>query len=239
MGDENRFFRLLWRFNAILLAVVGVAGVVAIAAMAVDVLGRTPWERPTGGFAPVPGKAEQNATYRLDGSGFAALGREQILALRRWDGAPSAHGLQMDAVEMSRSSYFPMQDTVNAVAIDDSGKSHWLFRGYERRIVGQQAIRASLEENAAVTAIVFTVLDADTNKDGKFSEGDRKSLYLYRAGDALAQKILTVDEIRLNRQSAPDRYLIVSETGKAATVASYALPDFRLLATQPVPNVPE
>ena len=240
MGDENRFFRFLWRCNAILLAAVGIAGVVAIVTLMVEFLGRSPWERPTGGFAPVPGKAEQNFTYRLDDGGSAEVGREQILALRRWDGAPGEHGLAaMEMASLSSNSYLPLHDTVNLLAVDDAGKTHWLFRGYERRIIGQQAIKASAEENAPVTAIVFTVIDADTNKDGKFAEGDKKSLYIYRAGDTLAQRILTVDELRLNKQSAPDRYLVVSETGKAATAANYALPDFRLLGTQPVPNVPQ
>lgn len=260
MSDQNRFFRYVWRFNALVLAVVALfalylAGNEFIFGPLTD---RVAYEEPTGHFAPVPKAAEKNYTYRLAAAGQQfILGHEEVFSLTRWKGEPQEYGLA--DIRGSSSDGAETQD-VNLLAVDaDNSTGHWLFKGYDRMILTKDGVQESwpsaptgtgptiirapgsgvAQDAPSTIALVIEAVDADTDRDGKITAKDKHSLYVYRAGMTEAVKIITADDFLSVQQIGSDKYLVICENGKTASAATFSLPDFKLLSEKPLPNVPK
>jgi len=245
MSDDNRFFRSVWRFNAIVIALVALGSLAMVGIGAWMQFGAPyDWKAPAGHFAPVPKTAEQKYTYRLAPEPLDQLAgtHEQLFVLRRWEGDPQEFGLA--DVKVS-SSYRGIDiDDVNLLLVDDdTGDARWLFPGYERLIASEQSIDGpNLIPGTQVrttVGLIIDAVDADTDKDGKLTERDRHTLYGYRLDTGRAVKIVSADLILGTRQIGTDRLVVTYEDGKAANVAIYSLSDFKLISQKPLPDVPK
>ena len=243
MTDENKFFRYVWRFNAIILACIGIA---AAGAMLYSIL--NPWrpaERtPAGHFAPVPQSAEKEFTFRLQSNGERhVVGREELIALGRWNGSPETYSLG----HISSGGYVEETRSPNVLAVNQvTVESHWIFKGYSRNIIANDLVYeavasrapSALGQQASAIALVMTVVDADTNKDSELTEKDRQSLYVYCDGTTEAVPLLTADLIVSRQQTGNDRYFVIYENGSSAVAATFSIPGFKLIAEKPLPRVP-
>jgi hypothetical protein len=222
--NAEKYFRYLWRFNAIAMAVIGFAVVIAFVANLLSPLWSAPHSGPAGSFAPIPKSAEHGYTYELARDAVRLSGtREEIFVLKRWKGGPEARD-------------------VNLLVVNNlSAASHWLFRGTDRTILARDEVHASdvadFNAYSPVVAIVLTVADADTNKDDKLDGKDRRSLYFYRVGAASAVKFFTADRVLVAQQAGADRYLVIYENGDKAAAQLFSLLDFKPLSQSPLPDV--
>jgi hypothetical protein len=237
--DQNRFFRWVWRLNALLLAL---GGILIVGFAAKNLLFTPQWQPPPEGhFAPVPKDAEKDSTYRLEATNIGFAG-ENILSLHKWNGVPRSYGLAME-MRVS-SSYMGAIDGVNLLALSGStGAGHWLFHGYKRVVVSEAGmVRDSVPPVPGVVpnpiALVIQTIDADTNNDGEFTEKDKQSLYVYRPGMQFAEKFLDADYIVSREQIDADHFLVVYEHGRSAIAATFSIPDFKLKSERPIPSVP-
>jgi hypothetical protein len=254
MSDENRFFRFIWRFNALALAL-AILGFLAMAGYGFwsQYYGVHEWEKPMGQFTPVPKAAEKEFTYRIEDDSFGVGGinlnagetHERILSLKRWQGPPRQYGLVMKA--KFASSGRNEVEAVNLLIVNtETGASHWMFKGYDRLILTEEPLYATEPPAPAYTGavmppvigIVLAISDKDTNGGGQIDEKDAVSLYFYRAGAVFPMKFLTADTILSTSQIGSDRYMIVYETGKSAFAAVYVIDGFKLISRKPLPNVP-
>jgi hypothetical protein len=261
MSDENRFFRFLWRLNAILVSLVCVSVVIIVAVAVFNKFVGPRWQEPlpVSYFAPVPKGAEQKYTYRIEGGYYAtelmvlanANSNEQLFPLRRWQGKPAEHGFAENPYGLQDiggsssivTSREPGVLTVNLLSVEtNTGASHWLLPGYERSIASTDAIYGTAPLNGAIdrttpaVASIIMVYDADSNKDGQYTAADQPTLYMYRAGDAMATKLLTTDAI-VTAHQVGSTYLVIYEKGKSAFAATYSIPEFKLLSQKPLPTV--
>jgi len=222
--NAEKYFRYLWRFNAIAMAVIGFAVVIAFVANLLSPLWSAPHSGPAGSFAPIPKSAEHGYTYELARDAVRLSGtREEIFVLKRWKGGPEARD-------------------VNLLVVNNlSAASHWLFRGTDRTILARDEVHASdvadFNAYSPVVAIVLTVADADTNKDDRIDGKDRQSLYFYRVGAASAVKFFTADRVLVAQQAGADRYLVIYENGDKAAAQLFSLLDFKPLSQSPLPDV--
>ncbi len=252
MPDENRFFRFVWRFNALALAVVVL--------FALGIAGYDAWRRyhyhdadnPVGGFTPVPKIAEKDATYRLDTySGFSLMvgeKKERLLSLKRWEGPPESYGLAMSmTVQMDSPAGMVGLGAVNLLVIDGAtGKSHWMFSGYKRLILSavllyedeQPALAFQNRDATPAAGAILRIIDKDTNGDGKLTPDDRLSLYVYLPGSQPVE-FLSADTIVSMDHIGKDKFLIVYENGKSAFAATYDSTIFKLISREQLPNVPK
>jgi hypothetical protein len=232
MRDASKYFQYLWRFNAVVMAVIGFAIVAAFVTNLLSSLWNAPDSGAAGSFAPVPRSAEHGYTYRLARDAIRLSGtREVLFVLKRWKG--TGYG------ESSSNA----QD-VNFLVVDDgNAASHWLFRGYDRTILSRDEVHASdvadFNAYSPVVALVLTVLDADTNKGGRIDGKDRESLYFYRVGGAFAVKFFTADHVLATQQVGMDRYLVIYENGDKAAATLFSMIDFKPLFQRPLPDVSE
>lgn len=245
--EESRFFRFLWRFNAVLLALAGllVIGLIPVLVVQDWILRHHSEPVPEGHFAPVPKSAEQSYTYRLsDQPDFTSFGQEQFYVLQRWKGAPSSYGLA-DVMATSSPAY-RYNDAFNLLAVNTTtGSSHWLFEGYRRAVVDQESIYRGGPAPVvpppvapAPIALVIRTVDKDTNNDGRFDFSDRQSLYYYRIGDERASKFFEAEYILSMREVEGGNFFVVYEEGQSAIAATFRVPDFKLLSQHKLPDVP-
>ncbi len=267
MSEENRFFRWVWRFNAVVIAL-AVLGLVGIAAASLVWEYLRPWqpEKPVGHFAPVTSVAEARNTYRLRASGtiaFAKPGAQQVdmvFSLGDWAGNPSEYGLQdVSSARRSREAYNANLLLVNS----ETGEGHWLFSGVGRNVeswdavidpgakdpvnvtpTGAQVIVASgatpryFGDTQSVVAVILKVIEKDRNGDGSLDDKDGVSFYFYRLGDNAALKLLDVDLVLSQTQIGANRYAISYESKGAAFLAVFSVPDFKLVTRKPLPKLP-
>lgn len=262
MSDENKFFRFVWRFNAIAIAL-AVLGILLLSggALVYSLFTALPFEKPQGHFAPVPTAAEAKNTYRLLSAGSLAFlrpggGQEVhlVFTLAEEDDPSNPYGLG------SSGRGYRESDKVNIMLeYTETGEGHWLFAGHERNILDWDALidplvtetpgavsygpkvvpaATTYGDATAVRAIILKVVDKDTDADGKLTGKDRLALYTWHLGDKAPAKLLDADLILSQAQIGADRYVVSYETGRAAFIAIYSVPDFKLLTRKPLPKLP-
>ena len=251
MTDDNRFFRYVWRFNAIVIALAAIVIIVTVgwSTLAWMLFRPALVPPPEGHFAPVPRAAEREFTYRLEATPTVAqLGNEKIFMLKRWRGEPNVYGLEDIGAPYASSGPDSGIRDVNLMAIDArDASSHWLFAGYQRAVLSVDSVYAIRpagvpapgEPPAPAIAIAIQVVAADTNGDGDLGPKDKQTLYVYRVGDTVAVKLLDADYFLTASQLDDARYLVVYEKGPKATAAIYSVPDFKLVSQAPLRNVPQ
>lgn len=229
--DLNKHFQYLWRFNAVAMAVICLAIIVAFAASALSPLWSSRNADVSGTFA-APKTTEQGYTYKLGSDAIRLAGTsEALFVLRRWK----------SSARDSASPEASAQD-VNLLAVNgnDAG-GHWLLRGTDQRIMARDELHvsdvAAYNGASPVTALVLTV--AEQEHSGADAGKDRESLYLYRVGSPNAVRFFTADRILANQQIGADRYVVIYENGKTAGTDLFSLVDFRLLSNKPLPDIPE
>ncbi len=226
MQDLSKHFQVLWRFNAVAMAVICLAIIVAFLASMLSPLWSSRNADVSGTFAP-PKAAEQGYTYKLGNDAIRLAGTsEALFVLRRWKARDAS----------SASAKSNAQD-VNLLAVSgNDAAGRWLLHGTNQRIMSRDELHlsdvAAYNGTSPVVALVLTVAEQGTN-------ADRESLYLYRVGSANAVRFFTADRILTNQQIGTDRYLAIYENGKTAGMALFSLVDFRLLSDKPLPDIPE
>lgn len=265
MSDENKFFRFVWRFNALVIALLCLGAIVLVGIAAFDFWIPRYIDKPQGHFAPVPKEAEAENTYRLKDSGSIGFmkpggGQEVFLvfSLGDWEGAPNAYALS----SVSSSGSMRFSNNANLLLVSTgTGKGQWLFHGVGRNIVnwdwlidyqakspvdvspaGPQVISPNrlYGDRQAVEALVLKVIDQDTDKDGKLTDEDGLTLYAVSRLDGTEPvKLLDADLILSQTQIGKDRYVIGYETGGKAYIAVYSVPDFALVTKKPLPKLPQ
>jgi len=266
MSDDNKFFRFVWRFNALVVAVAGL-GVFALVAFAGYIIATSsfPHEKPEDHFTPVSSAAEAKNTYRLRSSGslaFVKPGAQEVdlvFWLNDWDENQNPHSLKnMSGLSRWHNAYDANLLLVNT----ETGEGRWLFSGFSRNIeswdtvidrraknfvdgspTGPVVVAAgtparNVGDTQSVVAVVLKVIDKDTNGDGVLDDKDLVSLYTYRLGDQMAVKLLDTDLLLTQTQVGDDRYAVSYEAKGVAWFAVYSVPDFKLLTKKPLPKLP-
>lgn len=263
MIEENKFFRFLWRFNALAIALAVLAVLGSLGYGFVLMLTHDYWEKPQGHFAPAPKGAEAKNTYRLRTSGAIAFkngGGEDVYlvySLGAWNGAPNVYSLaSVSGVERAREPANANLLLMNA----HTGAGKWLFNGLGRNIRSwEKVVDSAIAGNAVaegfrnpgvqssdelfggaqyVKAVVLKVVERDTNHDNELTDDDGVSLYVWQGGNDAPVKILEATLVLDQAQIGAARYTISYELGDQAWLAIYSVPDFKLLSKTKLPKVP-
>lgn len=237
MHEENRFFRILWRFNAIALALAGILVIVLLAGMARELLFAGFGSRDQA--VPVKATAVDKIHFDFGASGAPLTGTAFVLfTLQKVRDSDATHGISSGSLS---GRYNPSQDA-NYMAVDaGAATGAWLFPGETQAIWDRTDIyrTPSGDGGDMVTALVLRVADADTNKDGALSGDDRPSLYYYRLGEARAVKFFSADAIASVRQIDSARLSVIFSAGGRWNAAVFSTGDFHKLAQGVLPRIPD
>lgn len=258
MSDQNRFFRFLWRVNALLVLFAGITLGVVIARHYIEVFQLEKYVPPVpalGSAEPVPeakpfyylAALEPNqafyATYvpgqnRRPWLSATDSDSERLLALMRNDGALPLPNGTIDI------NYVPKAvEQVNFLAVDGAtGESHWLLSGFKHAITKYEVLTDTPKDpaNAAVmTAVVMQVVEADTNKDGVLDYADKQTLYVYHPGEKTAAKLFSADAIVDQGLTRNATYVITYVNAGVYKVAIYEVPSFKFVREKTLPALPK
>jgi hypothetical protein len=233
------FFTFLWRVNAVLAFVALLAAIVFLTLFSKERI-----DRPVlNYFVPPPlvqtVKPIPTYTYVLEQDlmigGSTASEAFDLYRLVRW-GKIKGHPVTPEAAA-----------SVNLLVKDKkTNASKWLFKGFNRVIVGQEPLltgrwyyrEPEIDDDVPLHLLVLRVVEADSNGDGVFTADDRQSMYVARfEGAGEPEKVLSADQIWFTSQKGKE-FLISYRDKGTAYFATYSLPEFKLLSQTPIEGMP-
>jgi hypothetical protein len=241
LGMEWRmagFFRFLWRLNAVLAFVALVAAIVFLTLFSKERI-----SQPLLNYFIPPAtqtvKPLLTYTYVLEPNlvlgGSSESNPFTLYRLMRW-GKIKHHSGEPD-----------MAAAVNILVVDKKTKTTaWLFKGVNRIIVSQSPLLLGrwafddyeADEIAPIHQVVMRIVEQDTNKDGYLGVDDRQTLYICRFDGKEPEKILSADQIWTADQDGKT-YTISYRDGEKATIATYSVPDFKLIEQTKIDGMPK
>jgi len=219
----NRLFRLLWRFNALVVAGAGLAVMAGALIVAVTLyLDQRRDEPAVRADAPAP------AAQALAFGDFSPVAGTSVVILPL-EQEVGTYGFA--------SSGGPRSVTRNLLFVDlATGTHRWLIEGGNALISRYRTIErdAPRGRKAKAIAIMAQVIDADTNGDGRLGEGDRMTVAFAKPdGTDYTAAIRDVDRL-LGRQRMGGDLLVGYERQGNYNLATVRLSDFRVAATHAI-----
>jgi hypothetical protein len=230
---SNRFFRLLWRFNALAIAVCGLLGLFVGSIVAVQLardvfrmpyqardIARTNTEAPAGGANGVQEKLSVSSFSRINGT--------HVL----W--AP----VTVDQTYDYRYSSKEAASTRNYVLYDTATGTTRSLLDNNRQIVleARELRRPESDMKAPLEALFFALVENDSNGDGLLTSTDKISIALCRPdGQGLTKIGKAIGRTIGELVSDDGRTLIVMQDDNGHITATHIdLPSFKVTKTDNV-----
>ncbi|MDQ2866823.1 MAG: hypothetical protein M3R59_00170 [Verrucomicrobiota bacterium] len=218
----NRFDRVLWRVNGVILFL--------ILAFAVLNLVLSPWwwrirhtPRPQNKTGVSSGKpsasspGKENAHLVLDQA--ERIGGTTFLRFRARE--------KYDDPRFYLSSKGSRSSLVNYLYLNTADlASHWLFDGSDRLITQVHDLRAEGNKDRPVVASLYEVVASDTDGDHELTTGDREAVYFATLdGEKPVEIVPSTDGVLACEQPSASQFLIVYRHDGKVTSALFDLRD--------------
>jgi hypothetical protein len=166
----NRFFRIIWRFNALIIALVGVLAFAVLLFVATLLLNEylAPYYASSS-MVNIDDSAEIEEHWWLGES--TRMPGSNVLALPLY---------MEQAYEIGYGSGKEISATRNLLFIHpDSGESHWLLDNHRGLIDSWHILYpGNDDDNKDAVGILYMVVAADTTADARLTASDNKQVYL-------------------------------------------------------------
>jgi len=219
----NRFFRLLWRFNALVVAGSGLAVMAGALLLAVVLYLDQRRDKPA-----VKADAPAPVAQALAFGDFSAVAGTVVVIIPL-EQEVGSYGFA--------SSGGPRNVTRNLLFIDlTTGTQRWLIAGGNALISRYRTIERDTPRGrkAEAIAIMAQVVDADTDGNGRLDEGDRMTVAFAKPdGTGYTAAIRDVDRL-LGWQQMGGDVLIGYERKGNYNITTVRLSDFRVAATHAI-----
>jgi hypothetical protein len=215
--DNNRFFKFLWRLNAILVAC---ALILAIGDF-IDTKLNQPSRQTTDGSFNI-------ATYRVDERGETVV--EERWRYGRPDEVTGTSGSILPLYLVAGADE-PAYQIKNLAFVDANlAGSRWLLPDHQRRILNYQLLRS--KDHDRVLAVLYEIADQDA------AQGENGiSVYLSRPdGKELTQVITSLDRIIGHAMPDEQRLVIFYVKDGAGHSDMLAISDFSMLESIKLPH---
>lgn len=229
--NENKFFKYIWRFNALVISGAAVLCILLGSFAAIKVFRGETQERHVTNVVNV-------------GTQEKAKG-EFVLGYPKIDGADYVRiPLYRDqSYDMSYYSKSSGGNEVNYLFLNSSNnESKWLLENTNQLFISDIVLfdklkNASAETNKAV-GIVYTLVEKDSDGDGRLTNKDVITLST-SAIDGTNYRKLIVDIERLYsvKQIAHDKVLVLYQKNKETVYDLYSIPSMKQLSQRNIPQV--
>lgn len=236
--EDSKFFKKVWRFNALLIAAVGMAGIgILLVSLA---------------FVAYKSVFKRNVSY--DTIQTQTSDDEKINEVLEIDSLQSIEGsdyvmmplISKQYLKSAYSSKSKMSSTRNLLFANmNTGQSHWLFSDNSQLVLRNSFIdvypinEASINVNSAkVVGILYKVIKSDSNKDGQINEDDKLTVALTTAEGKNYTELSDIDDF-IDYKYLPDKNqlsLLTSHKDKQYIVLINLL-DFSVTKTVALPEI--
>jgi hypothetical protein len=220
---RNRFFRYLWNFNALVVAILGLLAITVLAFVAFEFYQDFVRQRGT-------------AVVARDGSGRTTEDQLSFGRLSTAKGWPTLRiPLQSRRPSLGISSGKAAPSTRNFLFHDlNTGESRWLFPTHDQLIHHHRPLTVAKggETEDFVLALYYEIVKDDTNDDGRLGTGDRIVIALTLPDGQGYKEVVRDVDLVIGTQAISDNVLVVMfQTAGSAYAAKLSLPGFELLST--------
>ena len=230
----SKFFRYVQRFNAIAIASRGLFGILGSIFLSIALVGdfRTKSDSNT-----IDGITQENVQ-----SGHV-LGGSQTLS-----GTPYTMAYLYKASDFGRgfSSGYETGNPVNHLFINISnGENRWLLPDVNHIILESAYLYDTLplEEhsegaNSKVIAILYTLVEKDTNGDGKLTDQDKTSVATSLAdGTGFVKHLENIDKVFVAEQTSSNTLLLLYQKAEATFAEIYSVPEMKMVSQKAVSKI--
>jgi hypothetical protein len=229
MTDSNRFFRFLWRANALVIFCVALlAGLLGLYGLFYIVKDNIRNREVTDVLIVNPEQQVEEETI---------LGYPRAIPGTTFVRIPLYREQKTDLSYYSKSSN---ANTVNEVFIDSAtGNSVWLFKGTQRLILGSVDILSKLKAEAPLaTAIVYTVAEKDTDANGRLTPSDHVSVgFSNPQGNTYNPLLEDIEKLFATEQVADDRLMVLYAKNGESRIVTFSLPAFNVIKDTLLPKL--
>jgi hypothetical protein len=239
MGKEGWFFRLVWKFDALILGVLGVVTLIFVSELlATEFLFRPhAFENPEA-FLPAQKTKGATVTYSL-GSHSVLDGTPYVLGTLMRSMTDTSNGPCFSSGRCGRDND---EQAVNYLLLDArTSTGHWLFPGVDH-VVSHVELHATMppsdNAHAKVTAVLVDAAPAKADENGKLVSSSPDTLYYVALDGSDMKKFFSAEAVDSEEQVDADTLLIFYRAQGERRVASWSIPGLRKLGDQPIPRVP-
>jgi len=231
--QENRFFRFVWRFNAVVLMIVGILAIVLLGFGGYQI------------FEEILGEEAPAKTVDV-GGGSIADEKWRLGQLQNIEGSPYVMiPLFSDqGVDSSYSSKASSTSSHNLLFINcEDNQKRWLFPANDFLVVRKCLLPegdyfSSCKRDQPVKAILYQIAKKDTNGDGRLTENDEKTVALSLPSGLGYKEILhDVDVFVGQKVLDEETLLIVFQKQEIGYSVNVSLKDFSLSEVTELPKV--
>ncbi|MET0679150.1 MAG: hypothetical protein ABW175_25400 [Bradyrhizobium sp.] len=223
--DENRFFKYVWRFNALVVAGASIIVVLLGLYAAVQVFMPDTRSRRVTNVVDVGDKDTPSDEF--------ALGRATVIEGTPYVKIPLYRGRPYSPSSLSLTG--GTQRAVNYLFVNtSSGESKWLFEVAGQLITESEVLydkaRNSPGESRRGIGVVYTLVERDSNGDNRLTDKDALSLAFTKIDGSTYRKLIeNAKRFDYVGQVADDKVLVLYQRNQDSVVELYGLPSMTRL----------
>lgn len=203
--EENKFFKLVWRFNGLIISVAGILAVGLLAFATYKLFQDVTRERTTRNIVNIEENAEIKENWKL--GQFSEINDGKILML------PLNSDQSFDRAYFSKSS----NSTRNYLFINtDTSEEKWLFNHTDYLIERSDRLRlGDYNSKEPIVAILYQLVKLDSDHDNRLSAADLTTIAITKPDGSDYEELikeveLIVDHTLLNKN---ELFLIYQKAG--------------------------
>ena len=230
--SESRFFKYVWRFNALAIAGAAISVILLSGYAGFTVFSEVTRTRRVTQVVNVGQQEKVSEEFSL-GSAVAIAGTPYIrLPLYRGQSYPG--------------SYYPKrsdQNIVNYLFLNTStNESRWLVQSAGQLIVESQIlfnkVKSTPDEARTGVGVFYAVIDRDSNGDNRLSERDAVSLATGAIDGTNYRKLVeNIEQLYSVQQIADDKVLVLYQKNQQTISELYSVPRMERLMQTNIPKV--
>jgi hypothetical protein len=229
--SESRFFKYVWRFNA--LAIAGAATTCIVLGLSAGLSIFNAEQRPHRVTNIVNVDQEDKASEEF------SLGNPSAIAGISYVQVPLYRGRRYGVGSIYSGG---SQQVVNLLFLNIStNESRWLFNGVGQVLDSHtlfNKLKDANDPSRAAIAVVHVVVEKDTDGDKRLTEKDAISLATSATDGTNYRKLIEgVDQLYSVKQIADDKVLVLYQKNRETVSALYGVPSMALLMQASVPKV--
>jgi hypothetical protein len=230
--SESRFFKYVWRFNALAIAGAATTCIVLGLSAGWSIFNAEP--RPHRATNIVNVDQEDKASEEF------SLGNPSAIAGISYVQVPLHRGRRYGVGSIYSGG---SQQVVNLLFLNIStNESRWLFNGVGQLVLDSHTlfnkVKDANDPSRAAVAVVHVVVEKDSDGDKRLTEKDAICLATSATDGTNYRKLIEgVDQLYAVKQIADDKVLVLYQKNRETVSALYSVPSMALLMQASVPKV--
>lgn len=230
--SESRFFRFVWRFNALAIAGAAIVCILLGLYAAATIFKEETRSRRVTNVVNVGEKDNVSEEF--------ALGSATIIAGTPYVRVPLYRAQSYSALYYSKRSE---QNAVNFLFLNIStNESRWLFERTGQLMIDSQVLysklRISPDEPRTGVGVVHVVVERDSNGDSRLTDKDAVSLAASAVDGANYRKLIEgIERLYSVQQIADDKVLVLYQKNQKTVSELYSVPSMERLSQASIPKI--